>query len=163
VTLKFIRKAKRRNAGVYWYTAKRHLKPGRELAYVGESWDLKRRDLEHVVGGGRYKKVAKSWADLEPRRYAIQFPWWLSWKWVLRPVETLLIRALRPRYNWDKNPYKRHRVGPLEQPVQRAIRDARRAAGKPLDRGSVLTVNRALVFAGVLVLMVGVVGSIVQR
>jgi len=161
--VKFIRKAKRRNAGVYWYTAKRHLKPGRELAYVGESWDLKRRNLEHTKGGGFFKKVAKDWADLEPRQHTFQVPWWLSWKWVLRSVETLLILVLRPRYNWAKNPYKRHRVGPKEQAVQRQIRDARRAAGIPLDRGPILTANRALVFAGVLVLMVGVVGSIVQR
>lgn len=160
MTPKFIRRAKRRNAGIYWYTAQRHLRPGRELAYVGESWDLKRRNLEHVVGGGPYKKIAKKWADLDPIAYAIRLPWWLSWKWVLRSLETLAIALLRPRYNWAKNPWKRHRVGPREQEVQRQIRDARRAAEEPLARER--TFN-PLVLAGAVVIVVGVVGSIVQR
>jgi hypothetical protein len=159
--VKFIKRAKSRNAGWYWYTTQRHLRPGRESGYVGESWDLDRRDLEHTKGGGFFKQVAKGWSDLEPKRHIIRAPWWMSWKWSLRLVETFLILVLRPRYNWAKNPWKRHRVGPREQAVQRQIRDARRAASKDLGQGArrlnVLTV------VGTLVLVFGVVGSIVQR
>jgi hypothetical protein len=161
--VKFIDRAKRRNAGWYWYTTDRHLKPGRESGYVGESQSLDDRDQQHIKGGGRYKSVPKSWNDLRPKRRVIHAPWWLSWKWSLRRVETLLIVVLRPRYNWAKNPWKRHRVGPKGQAVQRQIRDARRAAGKPLDSGPALVANRALVFTGALVLVIGLVGSIAQR
>jgi len=161
--VKLIKKAKRRNAGWYWYTTRRHLRPGRESGYVGESWDLDRRDLEHIKGGGFFKQVAKSWADLEPRRRVLRAPWWLSWKWSLRLVETFLILVLRPRYNWAKNPWKRHRVGPKEQIVQRQIRDARRAAGRPpINRPAFGRIN-PLTVVGALVLVFGIVGTIAQR
>jgi hypothetical protein len=161
--VKFIKRAKRRNAGWYWYTTLRHLRPGRESGYVGESQSLEHRHGQHVVGGGKYNSAPKDWADLEPIRHVIRAPWWLSWKWSLRTVETFLILVLRPRYNWAKNPWKRHRVGPREQAVQRQIRDARRAAGKDLRQGPAFIRLNVLTVVGALVLVFGIVGSIVQR
>jgi hypothetical protein len=157
----WLRSVKRRKAGIYWYTTRRHLKPGRESGYVGETWDLPRRDREHVKGGGFFKQAAKEWADLEPRRYAVSVPWWLSWKWVLRSLEAAAIVLLRPRYNWAKNPWKRHRVGPAEQVRQREIRDRRGIAGTmPTRAGRRLGVVQ---YAGVLCVLIGVLGWALTR
>lgn len=118
------RKLKRREAGVYAYRTDRHMAPGREWGYVGESLWLAERDRQHRGYSTRYLVTAKAWMDLTPRRYIlVRLPWWLAFSWVTRTLETLAILALRPRYNWKKNP-RAGKVGPRGQQAQLMERKA---------------------------------------
>jgi hypothetical protein len=107
------RKARRRHPGVYVYLTRRHLRRGVEVGYVGKSNHLALRKVQHE---------SKPWADLVVGYHALRLPWWLGWQWVTLSLETLVILALRPRYNWQKNP-RRSKVGPATQTVQRLVRD----------------------------------------
>lgn len=111
---RWTRKVRRRQPGIYAYRTRRHLRPGTEWGYVGKSNRLDLRDGQHAD---------KPWQDLKVRRLIlIRLPWWLGWDWVLLPLETLVILALLPRYNWQKNP-RPGKVGPLNQKLQRYERD----------------------------------------
>jgi hypothetical protein len=112
------RKARRRHPGVYVYLTRRHLRRGVEVGYVGKSNHLALRKVQHE---------SKPWADLVVGYHALRLPWWLGWQWVTLSLETLVILALRPRYNWQKNP-RRSKVGPRVQVLQREARDRARLA-----------------------------------
>lgn len=124
------RKVRRRRGGVYAWRTDRHGVPWlREWGYAGESVSFAGRRLDHL-GRGRYGQPAKDWSDLNPKQYrVIPLPWWLCWKWVLRPLETLVILLLRPRYNVAKNRWNRRRIPPYLARRQRQQRDAARRAG----------------------------------
>jgi hypothetical protein len=183
--MKLIRKWKRRKPGVYAWRAECHRnRARREWIYVGESVNIGMRDrchfgtcahrpkVQYVGGGGTGMQgtvisgrgcYAKPWTDLRPVRHTIiRLPWWLGWKWVLRPLETLVILALAPRYNWQKNAWNPRRVPPTVQAMQRAQRNgagptyqARAQAARAL--GIVL---RA---AGVLLILAGLSGYLITR
>lgn len=105
--MSWLARVKRRRAGIYAYRTRKHLRPFRkEWGYVGESWNLAMRDRCHAGTCGRHATCQeKPWYDLVAKRYSIQLPWWLSWKWVIRSLETVAIWVLRPRYNIAKNPW----------------------------------------------------------
>lgn len=140
---KWYRKVRRRRGGVYlWRTDRHHVRPEwfmrwfgwipwighRENAYVGESVSFYLRERDHL-GKGRHKHAAKDWSDLRPVMHrVIKLPWWLCWKWVLRPLETLVMLVTWPRYNVAKNGWNPRRITPARAEAQRAERDRRRAA-----------------------------------
>ena len=117
----WLRSCKRRKPGIYAYRTRKHLRPGTEWGYVGKSRHLPSRDADHH-GRGRYGQEAKPWIDLVLYRRTVELPWWLGWDWLTLSLETLAILALRPRYNWAKNPWP-GKVGPREQVRQRWQRD----------------------------------------
>jgi hypothetical protein len=113
--------------GVYAYRA---LKPGARLripflswhwAYVGETNSFYHRDQQHRYGLGRYGTPAKDWADRCPY-VALRIPL-PNWKWLRLSVETLVILALWPVYNVQKNRWNPRRIKPIVARRQRRARD----------------------------------------
>jgi len=127
------KRARRRTPGIYLYRTRRHMRRGTEWGYVGKSNHLALRADCHEGRCTRHAGCAggKPWADLIVWYRKLQLPWWLGWQPVTLSLETLVILALRPRYNWQKNP-RRSKVPPRIQQLQRAARDnARRFDPKP--------------------------------
>lgn len=94
---------------------------GRHTGYVGETNSFKRRDAQHLVGGGQYRSVAKPWADLRPKCYRISLP---DWRWLRLLVEAVLIGVLCPVYNVKgQMPWNIRRVSLKRQAAQRFARD----------------------------------------
>lgn len=124
------RKARRRHPGVYVFRTRRHLRRGTEFGYAGKSNSLALRRACHEGTCKRHPQCAdgKPWADLIVSYHAFELPWWLGWQWITLSLETLVIFALRPRYNWQKNP-RRSKVPPRIQMAQRAARDRARMLG----------------------------------
>lgn len=153
-------KYKRRKPGVYWYVTRRHLAPAfTEIGYVGKSRHLPLRDLCHAGRCGHRAHLAKPWFDLVVRRRAIRLPWWLGWDWITLSLETLVILALRPRYNWQKNPWP-GKVGPIGQKQQRADRDATWSQAYRLKVAAASAGLWLLQAAGTLTLLAGVIGVV---
>ena len=97
---------------------------GRHFAYVGETVSFKDRHGEHMSGGGRWKKRAASWSDLDARCVLrIPAP---AWKPLLRAVETFLIVCLAPVYNEKKNKWNPRRIPRASAARMRKRRDNRR-------------------------------------
>lgn len=178
--MKVIKKWKRRKPGVYAWRTDRHLnRSRREWGYVGESVNIGMRDrchlgtcghrpaVQQIAGGGTLTSgrgcVAKPWTDLRPVRYTIvRLPWWLGFKWVLRPLETLVILLLAPRYNWQKNAWNPRRVPPSTQNAQRGQRDGAGPAyhAKVQAARALGIVLRVL---GVLLILAGLSGYLITR
>jgi hypothetical protein len=156
MTLKIVRKWKRRRGGVYLWRTRKHNNPARrENGYVGESVSFKDRKNDHL-GTGRYGHAAKPWCDLDPVMYrVIKLPWWLCWKWVLRPLETLVMLLTWPRYNDKKNHWNPRRVSIYSQQAQRRARDARGIAYRAQVRVAVFG-RRTVQLLGVLLILTGV-------
>jgi hypothetical protein len=78
-------------------------------AYVGQTRDPTRRDLEHRFGGGRYGKPPASWSDREPRRFVL---WRMKHapQWAVNGAEWLFIQLLQPVYNDKMNGANLRRV-----------------------------------------------------
>jgi len=120
-------------SGVYAY---RGLKPGARFhipiisyqwLYVGETKRRTLRDQQHRYGDRRYQVDPKPWSDREPRQALwIPLP---PWRWLLRSVETLVILALWPVYNVQKNRWNPRRIHPITAIRHRAERDV---GGRPL-------------------------------
>ena len=127
---KWLRKCRRRRPGIYLVRTRKHgarpIFSLRENGYVGESVNTGLRWQDHL-GRGRHGNAAKNWSDLDPVfTVVIRLPWWLGWKWVLRPLETLVILWKRPRYNVSKNRWNPRRIPPYVAAVQRRQRDLQR-------------------------------------
>lgn len=115
------------NGGVYIYRAR---KPAARLripllswhfAYAGETNSFHHRHLQHTVGGGAYRAVAKPWADLDPYVWLrIPLP---NWKWLRLAAETLVILLVWPVYNVSKNRWNPRRIRPATAAMQRRMRD----------------------------------------
>lgn len=177
--MKTIRKWKRRRPGVYAFRTRQHLNMlRREWGYVGESVNIRLRErchlgtcahkptVQHVAGGtvvsGRGCSP-KPWTDLDPIRHTIiRLPWWLGFKWVLRPLETLVILALAPRYNWQKNAWNPRRVPLNAQAAQRAERNG---YGRAYQTKAVAARALGIVLrvAGVLLILAGLSGYLITR
>jgi excinuclease UvrABC nuclease subunit len=148
-----LRSLKRRRPGVYAYRTRRHLGAGTEWGYVGKARNLATRDKCHH-GTCHHHCVIKPWMDLEVRRYAIRLPWWLGFDFITLSLETLVILALQPRYNWQKNP-RRSKVGPRGQATQRLERDLRpasyraRVQAQRLTNIAVRTLAVVIIFGGI--------------
>lgn len=138
----WLAKVKRRKGGVYLFRMDHHRNPKRRVTgYVGETVSFRLREGQHLgLGQNAYRNVymmaavqvqvirnqraAQPWSDLNPRMYRIiSLPWWLCWKWVLRPLETLVILATWPVYNDKKNRWNPRRIPIYLAKVQRSRRD----------------------------------------
>lgn len=180
--MRLIRKWKRRRPGVYaWRTDQHYDRTRREWGYVGESVNIALRDRCHLGTCGHRAKAlrmtqpagasvllaggcaAKPWADLRPVRHTIiRLPWWLGWKWLLRPLETLVILALAPRYNHAKNQWNPRRVPLSRQAAERHERNCESST----YRAKVVTARlgrRTVQLLGVLCILAGLVGAAVTR
>lgn len=158
----FFRKARRRTPGIYVFRTRRHMRRGTEWGYAGKSNHLALRRRCHEGTCTRHPacKDGKPWADLVVSYRCLELPWWLGWQWVTLFLETLVIFALRPRYNWQKNP-RLTKVGPRGQAQQRAERDRARMLGEPLERTDLAG---WLVWpAGILMIVTGLTGWYLTR
>lgn len=170
---KWSRKVRRRRGGVYLVRCDHHLNRARRVnGYVGETVSHRLRQRQHL-GISRYgvdgqvvkgftRVPAQPWADLNPVWHKITLPWWLCWKWVLRPLETLVILALWPVYNDAKNHWNPRRIPKGIAKAQRATRDAGGVGYSA--RAAVSHMGRILVrAAGLAVILTGLVGYAVTR
>jgi hypothetical protein len=170
------RKCRRRKGGVYLWRTRHHHNPlRRETAYVGESVNIYLRSRQHM-GRGRFdadgqvitskaqrSAPAQPWSDLDPVCHTvIKLPWWLCWKWVLRPLETLVILATWPRYNDAKNHWNPRRIPKSVAKLERAQRDGRGHV-RTLTVRVVSWGRRLTMTAGGLVMLTGVAGWIISR
>lgn len=177
--MKTIKKWKRRRPGIYAFRTRKHLNMlRREWGYVGESVNIRLRErchlgtcghkpsVQHVAGGTIVSSrgcVAKPWTDLDPVRYTIiRLPWWLGFKWVLRPLETLVMLVLWPRYNRQKNGWNPRRVPPSTQAAQRAERNGYGPAYRAKAQAARLG-RAVLQLAGVLLILAGLSGYLITR
>jgi hypothetical protein len=146
---RWIKKCKRRKGGVYGWRVRHHLYPTKRVwGYVGESVSFALRKQQHL-GSSRFdprtgqpvkssakgmvmlKVPAQPWTDLDPVMHVIiPLPWWLCWKWVLRPLETLAMLCTWPVYNDAKNHWNPRRIPKNLAKIQRARRDAGTVAYK---------------------------------
>lgn len=131
------RKVRRRRGGVYLVRCDHHLNRARRVnAYVGETVSHHLRKRQHLgmsrfdpatgqaVKSGFVKVAGQPWTDLNPVWHKLTLPWWLCWKWVLRPLETLVILLTWPVYNDAKNHWNPRRVPKGIAKAQRATREA---------------------------------------
>lgn len=159
--MKFVARAKRRHwqAGIYLVRTDRHFGGGRENGYVGRSNDVDKRRLCHLGMCSHANCYPKSWTDLDPRWWSLRLPWWLSWKWTQAALEALAIWVLLPRYNVQLNTKNPRYVPPSVQRLQRAARDASRR-GYRVARAAAGGARRALQLAGVVIILVGIAGTV---
>lgn len=133
---RWYRKVRRRRGGVYLWRVDHHRNRARRVnGYVGETVSFYFRSRQHMgmshyseMGKGRLstpvKVPAQPWSDLNPKMYkVIKLPWWLCWKWVLRPLETLVILCTWPVYNDAKNHWNPRRITKSLARAHRASRD----------------------------------------
>lgn len=131
----WLAKVKRRRGGVYLWRVDHHINRWRRVnGYVGETVSFYFRSRQHMGAthygedGLRAAKMGNGpsapWSDLNPKMYrVISLPWWLCWKWVLRPLETLVILCTWPVYNDAKNRWNPRRITRVLARVQRGHRD----------------------------------------
>lgn len=123
---RWYRKVRRRRGGIYLWRVDHHQRRFRRVTgYVGLTNSFYHRKRQHL--GQDSRAAAKGWSDLRPRCYeVIRLPWWLCWRWVLSPLETLVILATWPVYNVSKNRWNPRRRTISQAAVDRARRDQRR-------------------------------------
>ena len=95
---------------------------GRHWGYVGRTNNPRRRDMEHIKGGGRYAAVAKDWSDLRPKRKVI-FKLKRRTEIMTHILEWITIKALLPVYNVEMNLTNPRRITPRRAKAQRFARD----------------------------------------
>jgi len=175
---RWVRKVRRRRGGVYLWRTRRHNSLRRENGYVGESVNIYLRSRQHM-GKGRFDSAgqvitsrrqqsapAQPWSDLDAVCHTIiRLPWWLCWKWVLRPLETLVILATWPRYNDAKNHWNPRRVPKHVARLERSMRDGRgeRATVRVIRIWSGSGISMIMMTAGTATALSGVIGWIISR
>lgn len=172
---KWIRKCKRRKPGIYLVRVDHHRNRARRVnGYVGESVNMALRKLQHL-GTSRFDPVtgkakgalmhqipSQPWSDLRPVWHYFPLPWWMGWKWILRPVETLAILLLWPRYNIKKNQWNPLKIDPGQARIDRAQRNSGTAA-QVVRVWTAHLLRHVLQGAGALVVITGLVGWMVAR
>lgn len=159
---KWVKKCKRRKPGVYGVRCDKHAnRLRREWAYVGESVNLFLRQKDHL-GQGRFGNKPKPWTTLNPTFHTlVKLPWWLGWKWILPPLETVLILTLWPRYNEAKNRWNPRRVSRHAQHAQALSR----AQGGIAYRARVWSAHlgrRLIQISGVALIIIGIYGWVTR-
>lgn len=126
---KWLRKVRRRRGGIYLWRVDHHRRRFRRVTgYVGLTNSFYFRARDHM-GRGRHGAPAKPWTDLNPKCYqVIRLPWWLCWRWVLAPLETLVILTTWPVYNVSKNRWNPRRRTLRQAALDRAKRDQKRVS-----------------------------------
>ena len=173
---KWVRKVKRRKGGVYLWRVRHHRNPMRRVnGYVGETVSFHFRSKQHLgtshyaTTGGRRTAVAvkvpaQPWSDLDPvLKKVISLPWWLCWKWVLRPLETLVMLCTWPVYNDAKNHWNPRRVPKGVARAERAARDAGYTWAGQVRVTAGRAARIALQLAGGALVLVGTYGWVVTR
>jgi hypothetical protein len=181
---RWVAKCKRRRGGVYLWRVDHHLNRARRVTgYVGETVSFHFRSKQHL-GESRFDPItgavvkgkgpgvpmvkvpAQPWSDLNPVMHkVIKLPWWLCWKWALRPLETLVILATWPVYNDAKNRWNPRRIPKAIAKAQRVARDAggyaysARVQLAHLGRGAAILAGGVLIVIGIYGYAVGVVGQ----
>lgn len=162
---RWIKKCRRRRGGVYLWRVDHHRNRARRVnGYVGETVSYYFRGKDQM-GQGRKGQEAP-WSDLNPKRYqVIPLPWWLCWKWVLRPLETLVMLVTWPVYNDAKNRWNPRRIGKTLAAMQRRERDNLAVHGMTYRARVTLAhgARIAVQVAGALLVLVGTYGWIVTR
>lgn len=178
---RWIKKCKRRKGGVYAYRVDHYRnRARRHWGYVGESVSFYFRGRQHM-GVSRFDPVtgqvvkgegsglavarvpAQPWSDLNPVMHkVVRLPWWLCWKWILLPLETLTMLVLWPVYNDAKNHWNPRRVTKDMARLQRAARDRGALAGE-IRIGLAHLGRRAIQVAGVLLIVAGFTGWALGR
>lgn len=113
--------------GVYAYRARKPWARFRiplvsyHFAYVGESSSFFHRHRQHMLGESSFGPCApKDWADLDAYvAFRIPLP---NWRWLRRSVETVVILAVWPVYNVQKNRWNPRRIKPLVARKHRRMR-----------------------------------------
>lgn len=163
---KRIRKWKRRKGGIYLWRTRKHAHPmRRENGYVGLTNSFTRRERDHKgktaymrEDGTVVQATEKPWMDLDAKVYrVIRLPWWLCWKWVLEPLETLTILVLWPRYNHAKNLWNPRRIPLSRQKAQRVERDVA-GPGYRMKTRAYVWGSRAIQAVGALLILDGLIG-----
>lgn len=171
---RWVAKCRRRRGGVYLWRVDHHQNRARRVTgYVGETVSFYFRAKQHMghshftADGKRtttaVKVPSQPWSDLNPVCHkVIKLPWWLCWKWVLRPLETLVIVCTWPIYNDAKNRWNPRRIPKGIAKAQRATRDG---YGAPYAFRTAVAHGKRWMFraAGVLVILTGLVGWAVTR
>ena len=175
--VRWYRKVHRRRGGVYLWRVDHHTNHARRVnGYVGETVSYYFRSRQHLGHGSRYDPVtgnvskvgevkvpSQPWSDLRPKMYKIiPLPWWLCWKWVLRPLETLVILCTWPMYNDAKNRWNPRRVDRKQARLYRVQRDAGTATQR-LRTWTAHLFRYAVQATGVLVILAGILGWAVTR
>jgi hypothetical protein len=174
---KRIKKWRRRKGGVYLVRMDHHRNRARRVnGYVGETVSFHFRKRQHLgsshfpVAGGKRTAVAtktasQPWSDLNPVWHHLALPWWLCWKWVLRPLETLVIWCTWPIYNDAKNRWNPRRISKGLAAVQRRERDnlAANSMWYQTEIGLAHGARIAVQVAGAIVIMIGIYGWVVTR
>lgn len=175
---RWYRKVKRRKGGVYLWRVRHHRNPMRRVnGYVGETVSYYFRSKQHMgtsfyatPGGKRtataVKVPAQPWSDLDPVLHkVIPLPWWLCWKWVLRPLETLVMLCTWPVYNVAKNGWNPRRIGKHQAAIQRRERDNLSVHGMAYRAqvGIARAGRIAVQVLGVLLILAGAYGWVVTR
>ena len=93
-------------------------------------------------------------------RLTLPLPWWIGWDWITLSLETLLIWALRPRYNWQKNP-RRDKVPPRVQAIQRQTRMANPFTYRATVRAS--RISFAVITLAVAMIVIGTGGYLITK
>jgi hypothetical protein len=169
---KWYRKVRKRRGGVYLWRVDHHRNRARRVnGYVGETVSFYFRGRQHmgmsnyVVAGGKrqtmaVKTPAQPWSDLNPVCHkVIKLPWWLCWKWVLRPLETLVILCTWPVYNDAKNHWNPRRIPKGMARMQRVQRDQGALSMAYRARIGLAHLGRAAaISAGAVLIIVGTYG-----
>lgn len=163
------KKVRRRRGGVYLWRVRHHAKPMQRVnGYVGETVSFHHRAKQHLAvtrfdvktgvesKTGALKVPKQSWSDLDPTCHpVIRLPWWLCWKWILKPLETLVILCTWPVYNDKKNRWNPRQIPIHAAKAMRAARDrggfgvrAQATAGR-LARLTLQVAGTVLVFVGI--------------
>lgn len=186
---RWIKKCKRRRGGVYLVRVDHHRNRARRVnGYVGETVNFYLRQRQHlgmsrfdpvtgqlVKGSGKgmvminglalAKIPAQPWSDLNPVWHkVIRLPWWLCWKWVLRPLETLVMLLTWPVYNDAKNHWNPRRIPKGVAQMQRRQRDQSSVAAWYAPRVALAHGARiAVQLGGACLIAIGTYGWIVTR
>lgn len=171
---RWIKKCKRRKGGVYLWRVRHHRNPARRVnGYVGETVSFFFRSRQHMgtshYAGQKRSAVAarvpaQPWSDLDPVMHKIiSLPWWLCWKWVLRPLETLVMAFTWPVYNDAKNHWNPRRIPKGLARTQRAARDAGGNWMVSAQIGAAKVLRVVLQAAGFLLIFGGAFGWMVTR
>ncbi len=125
---RWLRKVRRRRGGIYLWRVDHHRKRFRRVTgYVGLTNSFYHRKRQHL--GQDVRTPAKGWSDLRPKCYeVIRLPWWLCWRWVMAPLETLVILATWPVYNIQKNRWNPRRRTLGQAAMDRVKRDQKRVS-----------------------------------
>jgi len=123
---RWYKKIRRRKGGIYLWRVDRHNGRGRVNGYVGMTNNFRYRAQQHMGISGR-GTPGQPWSDLRAVEYrVIRLPWWLCWKWVMHPLETLVIFCTWPLYNDRKNRWNPRRVPKYLAVMQRKARNMQR-------------------------------------